>query len=246
MRNVISKSRLSVPYHLRGKLQDLWRNRSLRIEPLEERRLLSVDLDILDFYVNSQSANAEERLDLHVDYQVLDSTASPFDIGIYSSTDGQTLGTLLMTFPVTETVDLTADDHTAVFKANFEDAPFDYYLMAKLDSYDAVDETDDTNNLAKFDGGTFMGADRTTNVVGRYVFYNDSTFDGGNPAANAADDDAIAPDKFPLLPGTNATYRNVTSYEKGINGVIIDIWNLLGRFPVACALPDTSMVSCAA
>ena len=310
MRNVISRSRLSVPYSLRGRLQDLWRNRSLRIEPLEERRLLSVDLKILDFYVNPQSEIVEDRLDLRVKYEVdTDSgAADPFDIGIYSSADGVTPGTLLMTHPVTGE-DLGFGRHTAIFEANFEDAPFDYYLMAKLDSYDAVVETDDTNNLAPFDGGTFMGADRTTNVVGRYVFYNDSTFDGDDPAAEAADDTAIAPDVFPLLHSRGAAesvaaqqpmFRNYTSYDKGLNGLMIDIWNLpedpaspgsflisdndfqfytpgfqvwddytatpsvtprqledgvtrvtitwsdTARLPVARALPDTSMVSCAA
>ena len=225
MKNTFSKSRVAGLDHLRAGLHGLRRHRPLRIEPLEERRLLSVDLFMDTFYTYPDSASVEERLDLHVDYEIYNATANAFDIGIYSSVDGVTPGTLLMTHSVTGD-GLLADTHTAVFKANFEDAPFDYYLMAKLDSYDAVVETDEDNNLAKFDGGTFMGADRTTNVVGRYVSYNDSAFDGGNAAANAADDDAIAPDKFPLLPGTNATYRNVTSYEKGINGVIIDIWNL--------------------
>ena len=49
-------------------------------------------------------------------------------------------------------------------------------------------------------------------VVGRYVFYNDSRFDGGDPAAGVSDDDAIAPDKVPLLPGGTATLANYTSY----------------------------------
>ena len=68
-------------------------------------------------------------------------------------------------------------------------------------------------------------------VVGRYVFYNQSAFDGGNPAAEAVDDAAIAPDKSPLLladPGggqASATFANVTSYHRGINGVIVDIAN---------------------
>ena len=32
-------------------------------------------------------------------------------------------------------------------------------------------------------------------VVDRHLFYNNSSFDGGNPAINAADDGAIAGDK---------------------------------------------------
>jgi hypothetical protein len=64
-------------------------------------------------------------------------------------------------------------------------------------------------------------------VVKRGVFYNNSKFDGHDGAANAADDAAIAPDKSPLLsPGQFPTFANVTSFDKGINGVMIDVANL--------------------
>ena len=60
-------------------------------------------------------------------------------------------------------------------------------------------------------------------VVGRYVFYNNSAFDGRDPAANQYDFQAIAPDKQPLLPGQSASFVNYTSYSRGINGIIVDI-----------------------
>ena len=63
----------------------------------------------------------------------------------------------------------------------------------------------------------------TSPVAGVHVFYNNSAFDGRDPAANAADDDAIAPDKEPLAPGQAATFANVTSYSRGMNGVMIDL-----------------------
>ena len=62
-------------------------------------------------------------------------------------------------------------------------------------------------------------------VEGRYVFYNDSSFDGDNAGANAADDAARATDKFPLLPGGIASFANYTSYANGINGLFVDIAN---------------------
>jgi len=62
-------------------------------------------------------------------------------------------------------------------------------------------------------------------LTGRHVFYNDSTFDDG-PAANAADDGAIAPDKVALMPGETATFSNVSSYSKGINGIMLDVAGL--------------------
>ncbi len=58
-------------------------------------------------------------------------------------------------------------------------------------------------------------------VAGRYVFYNNSTFD--DPADGRLDDDAIAPDKTALLPGETAEFANYTSYSAGINGIMIDV-----------------------
>lgn len=71
-------------------------------------------------------------------------------------------------------------------------------------------------------------------VVGRHVFYNNSTFD--DSSRERSDQNAIAPDpeaasdpwlgKTALLPGGTATFQNYTSYEKGLNGVIIDVAGL--------------------
>jgi hypothetical protein len=67
---------------------------------------------------------------------------------------------------------------------------------------------------------------RAAAVMGRYVFYNGSVFDGSDPAADARDDGAIATDKVALLPGNSLSFANVTSYSRGINGVMIDIARL--------------------
>ena len=63
-------------------------------------------------------------------------------------------------------------------------------------------------------------------VVARHLFYNNSHFDGPDPAANGADDAAIATDKQALLPGQTATLANYTNYSRGINGIMIDIAGL--------------------
>ena len=71
-------------------------------------------------------------------------------------------------------------------------------------------------------------------VAGRYVFYNRSILDGNNPAANAADDAAIAAGKQVLLPGGTAGFANLTSYSRGINGVMVDVAALpAGNGPTA-------------
>lgn len=82
------------------------------------------------------------------------------------------------------------------------------------------------------DLGAFESAGQSSALVGRYVFYNDSAFDGNNAAANAADDAAIATDKTALLPGQTASFANYTSYSHGINGIMVDIANLPGA-PIA-------------
>lgn len=60
-------------------------------------------------------------------------------------------------------------------------------------------------------------------IVSRRLFYNNSKYDGNNLAANAADDGALASDKSALLPGGTATFANVSSYSKGINGLMLDL-----------------------
>ena len=63
-------------------------------------------------------------------------------------------------------------------------------------------------------------------IVGRYLLYNQSVWDGNNAVANSSDDAAIPPDKTALLPGNVATLANYSSYFRGINGIILDIENL--------------------
>jgi hypothetical protein len=72
------------------------------------------------------------------------------------------------------------------------------------------------------------GARAAASVAGRRIFYNNSAYDGGSPAADTRDDAAIAPDKEVLLPGSTATAANVTNYTRGINGVMVDVAGLWG------------------
>jgi|GEM_PF-1630452 len=64
----------------------------------------------------------------------------------------------------------------------------------------------------------------TIAVLGRMLFYNNSKFDGNNSAINAADDAAIATEKSAYLAGSGlADFSAVSSYSRGINGVMIDV-----------------------
>jgi subtilisin-like proprotein convertase family protein len=86
-------------------------------------------------------------------------------------------------------------------------------------------------------GNLFTQTDSTTftvasGIVGRRLFYNQSgtgptgtiRYDGNDAAINSRDDFAIASDKVAYLPGSGAaTFANVSSYSKGINGIMVDI-----------------------
>jgi len=68
-------------------------------------------------------------------------------------------------------------------------------------------------------GAAYFFVEGPTQVAGRHIFYDDSTFD--NPSNNA-----IATDKQALLPGQTATFDNYTNYDLGINGIMVDIAGL--------------------
>ena len=70
-------------------------------------------------------------------------------------------------------------------------------------------------------------------VVGRFVFHNGSAYDGGDAGATADDDFAIDATRRALLPGRRAAPENVTSYSRGINGVMIDVAGLPSGAAVA-------------
>ncbi len=65
-------------------------------------------------------------------------------------------------------------------------------------------------------------------ILGRYTFYDNSSWDVEETSAHIANGLAIATDKAPLLPGQTATFQNYTSYSKGTNGVMIDLMNFEG------------------
>jgi hypothetical protein len=98
--------------------------------------------------------------------------------------------------------------------------------------------TSDAGTLAPLGTGTVAanaGIASSAMVVGRYIFYNNSAFDGNNAAANANDDGAIAPDKFPLFGGSTASFANHTSYFRGINGIMVDLANAPNSAAISAA-----------
>ncbi|REK19312.1 MAG: hypothetical protein DWQ37_01595 [Planctomycetota bacterium] len=87
-----------------------------------------------------------------------------------------------------------------------------------------------------------------TAVAGREIFYNNSKFDGFTPGVSASDDGAIAFNKSPYQRGDGpAAFDNITSFSRGINGLMIDVDDLQSpistddfQFYVSTSLGDTS------
>jgi hypothetical protein len=96
----------------------------------------------------------------------------------------------------------------------------DYRTMTTSPAGGAHDVTIATgDSLASRDFGVAPSA-----VLSRLLFYNQSSFDGHSPLAGAADDAAIAPDKAAYLAGDGtATFANISSYSRGINGIMVDL-----------------------
>ena len=72
-------------------------------------------------------------------------------------------------------------------------------------------------------GGQDFGLRRIAHTV--TIFYNNSSFDGNDPNVNAGDDAAQDVTKLPLsfFTGIPGSFLNVTSYAKGLNGIMIDM-----------------------
>ncbi len=133
--------------------------RAFGLQLLEDRRMLApVDLNPTAFNVSGTQ--------LSVSFGVTEATAPAFDIGIYSTTDGSTPGTLLMTSRVSNSADRTVGSHTVGFQASFTDLSTDYQLLAKLDASAEVSEEYETNNVKSFAGGVFQAADGAVHVQG--------------------------------------------------------------------------------
>ena len=128
-------------------------------------------------------------------------------------------------------------------RSSLNPAPVDFVCDFNRDTLvDAIDVLAARNNQTNFLTGLQLidlSGVYSAEVEGRYVFYNASAFDwdlsadtDGNglfdPGEDGPnDDDAIATDKQALLPGQVGSFANYTSYTRGINGVMVDVANLL-------------------
>ena len=65
-------------------------------------------------------------------------------------------------------------------------------------------------------------------VLGNRLFYNNSKYDGNSGAIIGNDDMAIASDKTGYNGTGTATFANVSSFNKGITGIMVDLQSGIG------------------
>ena len=112
---------------------------------------------------------------------------------------------------------------------SFADLPPGTYTLSRVAQNGSLQTSppgDGTYTVCVADGTAISGLDfgnAWPGVIARHVFYNDSKWDGGSLDLNEQDSQAIAPDKQALLPGHAASFANYTNYEKGINGIMVDL-----------------------
>jgi len=137
------------------------------------------------------------------------------------------------------TATLTTVDHVTWTLGNLSDMtrpPGEYALLLASPGSQIADPAG--NPLPHGTTETWLNT-LAAEVAGRHIFYNNCKWDGhagylnGDPAANQYDDNAIATDKFALLPNGTGALVNYTSYLKGINGVMIDVDGLPGDVTAA-------------
>ena len=104
-------------------------------------------------------------------------------------------------------------------------------FASSLTTFGPVDlKVDATGNLYYLARGgevyriSYTGNYGPSTVAGRELFYNNSFFDGSDVGANAGDEGALAPTLAAYRPGDGlAAAQSVSSYTRGINGLIIDV-----------------------
>jgi Ca2+-binding RTX toxin-like protein len=134
-------------------------SRRLTCEPLEAKRVFATDLSLTAFTGNG--------FDLVVTYDVGNEPVAAFDVNIYRSNDGTTLGDLLATFEVTDSYSRSVGSGRSVMiSPNFSDIGSDYKLVAVLDANQEIGESNESNNKGAFSGGVFKTADGTVHIHG--------------------------------------------------------------------------------
>ena len=148
-------------------------------------------------------------------------------VAIESPQPGDTLtadvaGTLITTEFSGGTLSLTGSDSLADYQLVLRTIKYDNIADSTAASVRTIDVMAGDGVLASAIAQTTV--DLISAVNGRELFYNDSKYDHKTPGISTSDDGAIAIDKTAYLPGTGAaTVASVSSFIRGINGIMVDL-----------------------
>jgi VCBS repeat-containing protein len=112
--------------------------------------------------------------DLTVEYEVTGGTVASFVVTLFASLDGVTPGYELQSVAG----NTAAGAHTLTIEPDFADVPEDYFLMAVVDGFDAIIETDEENNIALFEGGTFVAVDPVDGTTTTHIHVEEDLTNG--------------------------------------------------------------------
>jgi hypothetical protein len=172
------------------------------------------------------SFTVDSQGNLSVSYTINGEDSPPFNIGIYGSPDGRQATTLLQTYPITDPTLLTGGGqaHTATFPASLDSLSSSQYVIAQLDSGDAVEETSKADNISAPLSGIFEQGDGTLVVLGNASsLTNDNIALTQDPVSGNVTVSTADAEGDPLTSGTfSAVTSVIVSTPGGNNTVSVD------------------------
>ena len=122
---------------------------------------------VVDSFTAYNPAEVAGDRDLLVHYSITDNNVAAFTIAIYTTTDGETPGTLLTSERISDALNLLVDtDRDVRIPADFTDPGGEYQLLAVIDTGAEVLERNEANNRLLFEGGVIEGTDGTVYLHG--------------------------------------------------------------------------------
>jgi hypothetical protein len=204
------------------------------------------------------SFTVDSQGNLSVSYTINGEDSPRFNIGIYGSPDGRQPSSLLQTYPITDPTLLGGggQSYTVTFPASLDSLSSSEYVVAQLDSGDAVEETSKGDNISAPLSGIFEQGDGTLFVLGNASsLTNDNialTQDlAGNVIVNTADayGNPLTSNTFSGVaavilstPGGNNTVSVDPSVTVPVSGYAGSGSSVTGTFAATDATPSVTIV----
>jgi hypothetical protein len=206
------------------------------------------------------SFTVDSQGNLSVRYTINGEDAPPFNIGIYGSPDGRQATNLLQMYPITDPNLLGGggQSYTVTFPAALDSLTSSEYVIAQLDSSDAVEETSKADNISAPLSGIFEQGDGTLVVLGNASFLANNNISlrqdlvTGNVTVITADaeGDPLTSSTFSGVasvivstPGGNNTVNVDPSVTVPVSAFAGPASNVVGTLAATDATPSITVIS---